>query len=75
MTQREVKRRSPYPTRRPQLWPRRRLTVAYNKAPNGGVSPAIRFSGTFLEHLGFVAGEQYELIINDDLSLTIRPVS
>lgn len=38
-----------------------------------GKSPAIRFAGRHLAALGFKVGGQFEIIINDDRSLTIRP--
>lgn len=54
------------------------LKMAYNKVPkNDGTKtmmPAIKFSGQYLEVLGFKVGGFFELIINDDHSLTIKVV-
>lgn len=36
---------------------------------------AIRVSGQYLEDLGFVAGGYMELVVNDDRSITLRPIS
>lgn len=55
---------------------RRRIKVGYNKSQteqDRNVA-AIRFSGTYLEDLGFHVGEFMDLIINDDLSITLRPI-
>lgn len=38
-----------------------------------GKSPAIRFAGKHLSDLGFKVGGKFEITINDDGSLTIRP--
>lgn len=62
------------PTKRART---RRLKVAYN---NSQVNPghkvaAIRFSGTYLEDLGFNVGDYFDMIINNDHSLTLRPVT
>ena len=51
---------------------RRELTVAYNSA-DGLKIPSIRFSGSYLEDLGYPVGSKYELVINQDNSFTIRP--
>jgi len=55
----------------------RRLKVGYNNSQTtyGERTAAIRISGTYLEDIGFKVGDYMDLIINDDLSLTIRPVS
>ena len=54
---------------------KRTLKVAYNKSPSDGSKiPAIRFSGDYLEGLGFVVGGKYELTINEDRTITIKPI-
>ena len=53
---------------------KRTLKTAYNQSPTDGTRiPAIRFSGGYLEDLGFVVGGQYELTVNQDNSITLRP--
>lgn len=55
---------------------KRILKTAYNVSPTDSSKiPAIRFSGNYLEDLGFVVGGQYELTVNDDNSITLRAVN
>lgn len=56
---------------------RRRLRVAYNLSqtePDRKVA-AIRISGQYLESLGFKVGGFLDMEINDDRSITLRPVT
>jgi len=56
---------------------RRKLKVAYNMSqtePDRKIA-ALRMSGTYLENLGFVVGEYFLMVINDDLSITLRPIT
>jgi hypothetical protein len=52
----------------------RRIKMAYNKTGSGLKIPAIRFSGKYLESLGFDTEGEFDLTINEDKSITIRPV-
>ena len=55
---------------------KRTLKVAYNKSPSDDTKiPAIRFSGDYLEGLGFIVGGKYDLTINEDKSITLTPHS
>ncbi|MAE81341.1 MAG: hypothetical protein CMB80_01305 [Flammeovirgaceae bacterium] len=56
---------------------KRRLRIAYNNSQTepGRKIAAIRFSGVYLEDLGFNVGGYLDLCINDDKSITLRPVS
>ncbi len=51
----------------------RRLRMAYN-LNNGNRVAAIRCSGQYLESLGFRHDGFFEMTINEDNSITIRPV-
>lgn len=54
----------------------RRLKMAYNISQSDKTKiAAIRFSGQYLEALGFSYDAFFDLTINEDGSLTIRPVS
>lgn len=54
---------------------KRRLKMAYNVSTSGGQKiPAIRFSAQYLHELGFRVGGMFDMIINDDNSLTLVPV-
>lgn len=54
----------------------RRLKMAYNISQGDKTKiAAIRFSGQYLEALGFSYDAFFDLTINEDGSLTIRPVS
>jgi len=54
---------------------KRILKMAYNQSPSDGSKiPAIRFSGGYLEDLGFVVGGQYELTVQDDGSIVLKPL-
>ena len=49
------------------------LKTAYNQSPTDGTKiPAIRFSGGYLEDLGFSVGGKYELTVNTDNSISLR---
>lgn len=53
---------------------RRVLKMAYNRSQTDGRRVAtIRCSGAYLEDLGFRHDGYFELVINDDRSITIRP--
>jgi len=55
---------------------KRRLKMAYNvSTANGQKIPAIRFSAQYLHELGFRVGGLFDMIINDDNSLTLVPVT
>tara|TARA_Y100000310_G_C20240947_1_gene604649 strand:+ start:311 stop:583 length:273 start_codon:yes stop_codon:yes gene_type:complete len=56
---------------------KRRLRVAYNNSQTepGRKVAAIRISGVYLEDLGFKAGDYFDMTINDDKSLTLKPVT
>jgi hypothetical protein len=52
----------------------RSLTVAYNKAPGSEAKiAAIRFSGAYLEDMGFTIGGAYKLRVNEDNTITLTP--
>lgn len=53
---------------------KRILKTAYNQSPTDRniKIPAIRFSGGYLEDLGFVVGGQYQMTVNDDNSITLK---
>ena len=54
---------------------KRRLKMAYNvSTANGMKIPAIRFSAQYLHELGFKVGGMFDLIINDDNTLTLVPL-
>lgn len=54
----------------------RKLTVAYNKNPGDGSQiPCIRFSGSFLQDIGFEIGKSYTMTVNRDGTLTLELVS
>ena len=54
----------------------RRLKMAYNiSQTNGDKIAAVRFSGQYLEGLGFSADGYMDMTINDDQSITIRAIS
>jgi len=53
----------------------RRLKMAYNTSPTDGSKiSAVRFSGSYLEDLGFVVGGHYQLTVNDDGTITLKPL-
>lgn len=55
---------------------RRVLRMSYNVSQSEQSTkklPAIRFSGQYLADLGFDVAGFFEMIINDDHSITIRP--
>jgi len=55
---------------------RRILRVAYNRNPTDKkMIPCLRFSGSYLDDLGFVVGGHYELTINEDNTITIRALT
>jgi hypothetical protein len=56
---------------------KRRLKVAFNQSQSepGRKVAAIRFSGFWLEDVGFEVGKPFDLIINEDRSLTLRLVT
>lgn len=61
---------------RTRLRKTRRLKMAYNVSQTDGTKiAAIRFSGQYLESLGFDHNGFFDLTINEDGSLTIKPVS
>lgn len=52
----------------------RTLKMAYNQSPSDGRKiPAIRFSGEYLEGLGFVVGGHYDLVVQEDSSILLIP--
>ena len=56
----------------------RRIKIGYNVIP-GSDGPkkkvaAIRFSGEYLENLGFEIGKYLQMTINRDKSITLRPI-
>ena len=54
----------------------RRLRMGQNRSQtDGSAIAAIRFSGMYLHDLGFDPDGSFDLTINDDGSLTIKPVS
>ena len=57
----------------------RQLTVAYNRGPSvdgkkGTKIAAIRFSGSYLEDMGFAIGNSYSLRVNEDNTITLTPI-
>ena len=54
----------------------RRLKMGYNKSQTDGSKvAAIRVSGIYLHDLGFDPDGFFDMVINSDGSLTMRPVS
>lgn len=54
---------------------KRVLKMAYNRTPIDKTKiAAIRFSGTYLEDLGFVVDGKYELTVNPDSTITLKPL-
>ena len=53
---------------------RRVLKTSYNQSPGDRSVkiPAIRFSGSYLEDLGFAIGGNYEMVVNPDNTITLR---
>ncbi len=54
---------------------RRRLKMAFNKQQGDNAKvPAIRFSGFWMGDLGFDVDGEYDLLVNQDGSITLTPV-
>lgn len=53
----------------------RRLKMAYNVSQNQTKIAAIRFSGQYLEGLGFAHDGYFDMTINEDGSIVLRAVS
>lgn len=53
----------------------RLLKMGYNSVNGSQRIPAIRMAGAYLNDLGFSADGYFQMIVNDDLSLTIKPIS
>jgi len=54
---------------------RRVLKMAWNRKPKDQLKiPAIRFSGNYLEDLGFVVDGFFELIVQEDRSILLKPL-
>lgn len=51
-----------------------KMTYNLSQSSNRRV-PAIRISGEYLEDIGFAVGGYFELTINDDMSITLRPAT
>ena len=51
------------------------LKMGYNKsATDGSKIPAIRFSGQYLESLGFHHNGKFMMTINDDMTITLKAI-
>jgi len=53
----------------------RRLKMAYNVSQTRTKIAAIRFSGQYLEGLGFTHDGFFDMTINEDHSITLRAIS